>query len=95
MSIDNVSLSEAKPWYQSKTIWAAIVTVAASGASLFGIVYSASEQAAAIDALVAVTTSLAGLAALFGRLAAKTRIRTNEKTARKEAGFEDPTTPHD
>ena len=95
MSTDNLTLSETKPWYQSKTIWAAIVTVAASAASLFGIAYSPSEQAAAIDALVAVATSLAGLVALFGRLAARTRIRTNGGSVGKEAGFEDPATPHD
>ncbi len=68
------SLDPAKPWYRSRTVWAAIVTIGASVAGLFGLGYSSAEQAEVVDTLVAVTTAISGAVALIGRLVARDRI---------------------
>ncbi|PLX39070.1 MAG: hypothetical protein C0606_00555 [Hyphomicrobiales bacterium] len=68
-------MNAIKPWYRSKTVWAAAVTIAASVAGLFGFTVSAAEQAQLVDVALAATTSVSGAVALIGRVTAKSRIR--------------------
>ncbi len=63
-----------KPWYGSRTVWAALVTIAAGGAGAAGLTIAEGEQQALIDGLLGAVTAIAGLVALFGRLAARRRI---------------------
>ncbi|MCV0396199.1 MAG: hypothetical protein K5872_04510 [Rhizobiaceae bacterium] len=68
-------MDETKPWYLSRTIWASLVTIAAAAAGMAGIGVSGEDQTAIANALLEIVTAAAGLIAIFGRLAAKSRIR--------------------
>jgi uncharacterized membrane protein len=68
-------MNPLKPWYLSKSIWGGIVAVAASLAGLFGITMGADDQAAITDAILQATGAAAAAFAIFGRIAARTRIR--------------------
>ena len=62
-----------KPWYLSRTIWA-IVMVGATTAGAFGISVEEGETQQIVDAILQTVAAVAGVAAIFGRLAATTRI---------------------
>jgi len=62
---------EEKPWYASRTIWGALVAVAASLAGLAGNTVGAADQAQIADALVQAIGAGGALLAIYGRLAAK------------------------
>ncbi|TNM65637.1 hypothetical protein [Aliirhizobium smilacinae] len=59
-----------KNWYQSKTIWGALIAVAASGLHLAGLEIGAADQAELADIAVTLTGATGGLLALYGRLVA-------------------------
>ena len=59
-----------KNWYQSKTIWGALIAVAASALQLAGLEIGAAEQAELADIAVTLTGAVGGLLALYGRLVA-------------------------
>lgn len=63
-----------KPWYLSKTIWASLITIAASAGGLFGLPVGSIDSGAAADTLLQAITAVAGLVALFGRATASSRI---------------------
>lgn len=63
-----------KPWYFSRTIWAALITIAASGAGLAGLAISDTDQVLLTDTVLQAVTALAGVVAIIGRLAARDRI---------------------
>lgn len=63
-----------KPWYLSRTIWASVVAVTASVAGLFDVSFAEADAELLADAIVRTVAALAGLIAIFGRLAASTRI---------------------
>lgn len=63
-----------KAWYLSRTIWAALITIAASGAGLAGMAVSDTDQALLTDTVLQAVTALAGIVAIIGRLAARDRI---------------------
>jgi hypothetical protein len=65
---------EAKPWYQSKTILGAGVTVAASIGALMGIDISAADQSAITESLMAIAGGIGGAIAIYGRIKADTPI---------------------
>lgn len=67
-------MTDTKPWYLSRTIWASLVTVALAVAGLFEIPVGGIDGNALADALLQVVTALAGLAAVIGRLSARERI---------------------
>ena len=67
-------MTMTKPWYLSRTVWAAIVTIVTALCGLFGVTLDSFDDAAMTDALLQSATAIAGVAALFGRLAAKSRI---------------------
>ncbi len=59
-----------KNWYQSKTIWGALIAVAASALQLAGLEIGAQDQAELADIAVTLTGAVGGLLALYGRLVA-------------------------
>jgi hypothetical protein len=63
-----------KPWYLSRTIWAAFVMIGATTAGALGIPVEEGETQAMVDAILQAVAAVAGVAAIFGRLAATTRI---------------------
>jgi hypothetical protein len=63
-----------KPWYQSRTIWASIVTVGAAVAALFGLPVGEADQIMLADKMLQLVTVIGGLAAIFGRVIAKSQI---------------------
>lgn len=63
-----------KAWYLSRTIWAALITIAASGAGLAGMAVGDTDQALLTDTVLQAVTALAGIVAIIGRLAARDRI---------------------
>lgn len=64
-----------KPWYTSRTIWASIITVASAGAAAFGVPVDAVDGAVLTDTVLQAVAAISGLVAIFGRLAATTRIK--------------------
>ncbi len=67
-------MTDSKPWYLSRTIWAAIVTIVVAVLGLFGLPFDSLDQTATVEALLQAATAIAGLVALLGRLMATTRI---------------------
>ncbi len=64
-----------KPWYMSRTIWASIITVASAGAVALGVPIDPADSAVLTDTILQTVAAVSGLVAIFGRLAARTRIR--------------------
>ena len=67
-------MSETKPWYLSRTIWSAAVSVAATFTAMFGIPLDGTVQAALTEAILQTVSAIAAIFAIFGRLAAGRRI---------------------
>ena len=67
-----------KPWYLSKTVLAALVVIAASGAGMDIDRVEAGDIASQLDSII---TAVAALVAIYGRFAAKTKI-----TAKRNKG---------
>jgi len=67
-------MEQSKPWYSSRTIWASLVTVAAALAALAGVPLAEDDQAMLTETILQSIAALGGLAALVGRLVAKSRI---------------------
>jgi hypothetical protein len=65
---------DTKPWYLSRTIWAALVTVAAALCGLFGLPMIEEDTEALVDLILQAVATLAGIAAILGRLDARSRI---------------------
>ncbi len=66
---------QTKPWYLSRTIWAALVTIAAGGLGLAGLTVDDLDQNLLVEAVLQAVTAIAGVVALLGRLSARDRIR--------------------
>ena len=60
-----------KPWYLSKTVLAALVVIAASGAGMDIDRVEAGDIASQLDSII---TAVAALVAIYGRATAKTKI---------------------
>jgi hypothetical protein len=63
-----------KNWYQSKTVWGALIAVAASILHLLGINLGPQDQLELADIAMALTGAIGGLLALYGRLVATAAI---------------------
>lgn len=61
---------DMKPWYQSKTVWGALIAMAAPLLRGAGLDLAGSDQAVLADALVTLAGTFGGLLALYGRLTA-------------------------
>ncbi|MGL4488851.1 MAG: hypothetical protein ACRCU5_05335 [Rhizobiaceae bacterium] len=67
-------MTALKPWYLSKTIWAALVTIVTSMAGLLGIPAGLIDSSALADAIIQGITAFMGIVAIFGRLNAHQKI---------------------
>lgn len=67
-------MQETKPWYLSKTIWAAVVSVLATIATFFGYPTDEALRQSITNGILQFVAALAGMVAIFGRLAASTKI---------------------
>ena len=63
----------SKTWLQSKTIWGALIAIAASAASLAGVEIEAGEQAEILDGIISLVAAGGGILAIIGRIAARSR----------------------
>ncbi|MAS13420.1 MAG: hypothetical protein CMH69_08960 [Nitratireductor sp.] len=68
-------MSDSKPWYLSRTIWASMVTIAATAASMLGYPLGDIDSSAVSDEVLRVVTAISGLIAIFGRVQARSLIR--------------------
>lgn len=67
-------MTDIKPWYLSRTIWAALVTIGVALLGLFGLSVDGVDQPALVEGLLQAVGAVAGVVALFGRLSARSRI---------------------
>ena len=65
----------SKTWLQSKTIWGALIAIAASAANLAGVEIEAGEQADILDGIISLVAAGGGILAIIGRIAARSRLR--------------------
>ena len=65
----------SKTWLQSKTIWGALIAIAASVAGLAGVEIEAGEQAEILDGIISLVAAGGGILAIIGRIAARSRLR--------------------
>jgi len=68
-------MTGTKPWYLSRTIWAAIVSIAASGGAALGLPLETAAREGLTDAMLQLVSAAAGAIAILGRLSATTQIR--------------------
>jgi hypothetical protein len=61
---------DMKPWYQSKTVWGALIAIAAPLLGRAGLEVGGAEQAEIAEALTTLAGTVGGLLALYGRLTA-------------------------
>ena len=67
-------MTETKPWYYSRTIWASLVTVASAFAGIVGLPVEGLDNSVLTDTLLQLVTAVAGVVSIFGRLSARDRI---------------------
>lgn len=67
-------MNDTKPWYMSRTVWGALVAIAASIGGAFGIMISEIEQVEIADTILQIVGAVGGFLALFGRLSAQKTI---------------------
>ena len=67
-------MTDIKPWWQSKTLWGAIVTLGSAALGLAGLDILDTDREALIELLTSLGAAIGGLIAIFGRITAKNRI---------------------
>lgn len=68
-------MTDSKPWYLSRTIWASLITIVTAAAGILGVPVAGIDNAALADTLLQAVTAISGLVAIFGRLGADARIK--------------------
>ncbi|MDS7596554.1 hypothetical protein [Agrobacterium tumefaciens] len=68
-------MDSIKPWYQSKTVWGALIAVFAPLLHVVGFNLPAGFESELAEGIVTVAGGIGGLVALYGRLAATKTIR--------------------
>lgn len=63
-----------KAWYQSKTVWGALIAIAASLLHMAGVSLDAGTQNELADLAITMTGGVGGLIAIYGRLVARSEI---------------------
>jgi hypothetical protein len=69
-------MEDLKTWYSSKTIWGALVAIAASALHFTGVDIAAVDRSQIVDAIVSIAGAFGGLLAVYGRVTAKKAIKT-------------------
>jgi hypothetical protein len=64
-----------KTWYQSKTVWGALIAVAASLAQVAGVDLTPEIQSDLADLAIAFGGAIGGALSIYGRISADTAIR--------------------
>ena len=67
-------MMEEKPWYNSKTIWGALIAVGASLSGFMGLALDPVTQSDLADALLQLVGGIGAIVAIYGRLMATDRI---------------------
>lgn len=67
-------MTDSKPWYLSRTIWASLITIVTAAAGIVGVPVAGLDNVALTDTLLQAITAISGLVAIFGRLGANSRI---------------------
>lgn len=67
-------MKDTKPWYQSRTILASMVTIAVAVAGMAGLPVGVSDGSALAESLVEGIAAISGVVAILGRLSARHRI---------------------
>ncbi|UPA25377.1 hypothetical protein [Shinella oryzae] len=67
-------MNDVKAWYQSRTVWGALIAILASFAHALGIEVTAGDEGELADLIVAAVGVVGGLVALVGRLSARRRV---------------------
>ena len=67
-------MTDTKPCYLSRTIWASIVTTLTGAAGLAGLHVGGLDSSALTDSIFQVVTAVSGVVAIFGRLSAQHKI---------------------
>ncbi len=67
-------MTDMKPWWQSKTLWGAIVAIASSALGLAGLELGEADAETLTGLLTSLGAALGGIVAIVGRLKAKSRI---------------------
>ena len=71
---DEGKMTDSKPWYLSRTIWASLITIVTATAGIVGVPVAGIDNSALADTLLQAITAISGLVAIFGRLGANSRI---------------------
>ena len=67
-------MNSVKPWYLSKTIWAALVSIAATFGSALGMPVDQAASEGLVEAILQLVSAGAGAVAILGRMTARSRI---------------------
>jgi hypothetical protein len=67
-------MTDMKPWYLSRTIWASLITIVTAAAGILGVPVAGLDNSALADTVLQAVTAISGLVAIFGRMGAKERI---------------------
>ena len=67
-------MTDSKPWYLSRTIWASLITIVTAAAGILGVPVAGLDNSALADTVLQAVTAISGLVAIFGRMGAKERI---------------------
>ena len=67
-------MTQFKPWYRSKTIWASGISISCALLGLAGFPTGGVDQSALADHLLQIISALSGVMAIVGRVSAGTRI---------------------
>lgn len=66
---------DLKAWYQSRTVWGALIAILASLANAAGVEVTAGDKADLADLIIAAVGTIGGMLALYGRISARRRVR--------------------
>jgi hypothetical protein len=67
-------MTQYKPWYLSRTIWASAISISCALLGLSGFPTGGIDQGALADQILQIISALSGVMAIFGRLSAGTKI---------------------
>ncbi|MDP3523291.1 MAG: hypothetical protein Q8S27_01840 [Hoeflea sp.] len=67
-------MTDIKPWWQSKTLWGALVTLGSAALGLAGLDMGDADREALVELLTSLGAAIGGVIAIFGRIAARSRI---------------------
>lgn len=74
-------MENLKQWWQSKTMWAGIVTLVVGLLGSLGLADLEGQQGDIVEKIMQIITAAGGLLAIIGRATAKSAIVKNRKSA--------------